>query len=333
MSPAARGSPPSSAASANDRSVGLAADLVLELGLQAEGLRHMARHGQAPVVSPELIGPDFTPVSRRALARAEVCGHGRPKQLSNAGESNVRSISGGRKPPQAQSDHCEGHSEGQNGARGSSPGLVSASVSWCSGWSCGIWPGRGMPEGFMACKRSGVRIPIAPPQLESINSNTEPMDSGASEGQIEGQSQSVTRCLACGDVRAGSCGPQVMALLAARRSGVRRRVVGRLSCPARGEMAAGACDRADARAAVWRPEGGGRAAGVAISGVLMAVPVRPGARRLRRPAAQALRLDGALAQAQCMVQAPDGGWLLLGRPLLCAVRGSGSGHSACNMPG
>jgi hypothetical protein len=55
---------------------------------------------------------------------------------------------------------------------------------------------------------------------------------------------------------------------------------------------------------------------VAISGVLMAVPLRPGARRLRRPAAQALRLDDALVQAQCMVQAP-GRWLAPpGRALL-----------------
>jgi hypothetical protein len=37
------------------------------------------RHGQAPVVSPDPIGPDFTPVSRRALARAEFCGHSRSK--------------------------------------------------------------------------------------------------------------------------------------------------------------------------------------------------------------------------------------------------------------
>src|SRR5215467_13818390 len=60
-------------------------------------------------------------------------------------------------------DHLEGHPEGQNGARYRLPGLVTASVSWRSGWSGRIWPGRGTPEGFMACKRSGVRIPIAPP--------------------------------------------------------------------------------------------------------------------------------------------------------------------------
>jgi hypothetical protein len=58
----------------------------------------------------------------------------------------------------AHSDHREGHSAGQNGARGSSPVLVTARVCWCSGWSGRIWPGGGMPEGFMACKRAGVRI-------------------------------------------------------------------------------------------------------------------------------------------------------------------------------
>jgi hypothetical protein len=60
------------------------------------------------------------------------------------------------------------------------------------------------------------------------------MGSRASEGQIEGQSQSVTRCLACGDVRAGSCGQQVMALLAARRLGVRdEQLMGQVNLAAR----------------------------------------------------------------------------------------------------
>lgn len=98
------------------------------------------------------------------------------------------------KPSQTGGDRLEGHSEGQNGARGSSSGLVKASVSWCSGWSGRKWPGRGMPEGFMACKRSGVRIPIAPPQVECINSNTQPVNFRTSEGQIEGQFRSATRC-------------------------------------------------------------------------------------------------------------------------------------------
>jgi hypothetical protein len=66
------------------------------------------------------------------------------------------------KPSRMRGDHREGHSEGQNGACGSSPGLVTASVSWRSGWSGRILLGQGMPEGFMVCKRSGVRIPIAP---------------------------------------------------------------------------------------------------------------------------------------------------------------------------
>jgi len=79
-------------------------------------------------------------------------------------------------------------------------------------------------------------------------------------------------------------------------------------------------------------EAGGVAAGVAISGVLVAVPVGPGARRLRRPAAQALRLDCALARAQCGAGArPVAGFSR--SALLCAVWGSSPGHSACNMPG
>ena len=74
----------------------------------------------------------------------------------------------------------------------------------------------------MACKRSGVRIPLAPPQVVRVNSNTEPVSSWAFEGQIEGQFWSVTRVLTCGDICAGSCGPQVVALLEARRSGISR---------------------------------------------------------------------------------------------------------------
>jgi hypothetical protein len=116
------------------------------------------------------------------------------KQLGNTGKSNVRSISRGRRPSRSPGDHREGHSEGKNGARGSSPGLITASVSWCSGWSGRISPGQEMPEGFMACKRSGVRIPIAPPQVIRINSNTEPVNTRAFEGQIEGQFRSVPRC-------------------------------------------------------------------------------------------------------------------------------------------
>jgi hypothetical protein len=117
------------------------------------------------------------------------------KQLSNTNESNVRSIKRGRRPTQALGDHLEGHSGGQNGAGGSSPGLVTAHVSWCSGWSGRIWPGRGMLEGFMVCKRSGVRIPIAPLQVIRINSNTEPVNPPAFEGQIEGQFRSSLRSL------------------------------------------------------------------------------------------------------------------------------------------
>jgi hypothetical protein len=51
----------------------------------------------------------------------------------------------------------------------------------------------------MACKRSGVRIPIAPPEVKRINSNTEPVNFRALEGQIDGKLRSVVRCLACCD--------------------------------------------------------------------------------------------------------------------------------------
>jgi hypothetical protein len=51
------------------------------------------------------------------------------KQLSNTDESNVRSITRGRDPAYVRGDHREGHSEGQNAARGCSLGLVTAGVS------------------------------------------------------------------------------------------------------------------------------------------------------------------------------------------------------------
>src|SRR5690348_2912955 len=74
-------------------------------------------------------------------------------------------MSGSKRPHLDPDDHLGGHSEGQNGARSRSPRLVAATVSWCYGWSARIRPGQEMPEGFMACKRSGVRIPIAPPMF------------------------------------------------------------------------------------------------------------------------------------------------------------------------
>jgi len=70
-------------------------------------------------------------------------GHGRSKQLSSAGESNVKSISRGLEAVPALGDHLEGHSEGQNGARGSPPGLATASVSGLSARARGLFPGRG----------------------------------------------------------------------------------------------------------------------------------------------------------------------------------------------
>ena len=72
--------------------------------------------------------------------------------------------------------------------------------------------------------------------------------------------------LACADMRAGSCGQQVMTLLAARRSGVWRRAVG----PFR--LSRGWGDCCVALVAVGMPGcgvvagGGGVAAGVAIPG-------------------------------------------------------------------
>src|SRR6266567_6444813 len=107
--------------------------------------------GSVPVVSL----PDCPQVSGSA-------GMAALKQLNNADESNVRSISCGRRLSQVRGDHLKGHSEGQNGAGGSSPELVIASVSWFSCWPGHVLPGRGMPEGFMACKRPGVRVPLAP---------------------------------------------------------------------------------------------------------------------------------------------------------------------------
>ena len=83
--------------------------------------------------------------------------------------------------------------------------------------------------------------------------------------------------LACADMRAGSCGQQVMTLLAARRSGACRRVVGRLglSC-GRGDGGRGPVT-VRMRVPVWMLEGGGVAAGVAW---LASPGVRAALRRL-----------------------------------------------------
>jgi hypothetical protein len=59
----------------------------------------------------------------------------------------------------------------------------------------------------MAWKRSWVRIPIAPPQVVRIYSNTEPVNSPASEGQIEGQFRLSPGVLTCGDIRAQELRP------------------------------------------------------------------------------------------------------------------------------
>ena len=44
----------------------------------------------------------------------------------------------------------------------------------------------------MACKRPGVRVPLAPLHFKSTISNTEPVVLAAAEGQNEGQAPSVT---------------------------------------------------------------------------------------------------------------------------------------------
>jgi hypothetical protein len=44
----------------------------------------------------------------------------------------------------------------------------------------------------MACKRPGVRVPLAPLHFRGTISNTEPVVLSAVEGQNEGQAPSVT---------------------------------------------------------------------------------------------------------------------------------------------
>jgi hypothetical protein len=60
-------------------------------------------------------------------------------------------------------DHLEGQFEGQNTAGEGLPEPVPACVGYRTACSSDIWPGQEAAELFMACKRSGVRIPIAPP--------------------------------------------------------------------------------------------------------------------------------------------------------------------------
>jgi hypothetical protein len=76
-------------------------------------------------------------------------------------DPNVRSISRDWEAVPALGDHLEGNSEGQDGARGSSPGLATASESWCFGWSGHVLAGRGAPEGFMQEVRAGVVADLA----------------------------------------------------------------------------------------------------------------------------------------------------------------------------
>jgi hypothetical protein len=79
--------------------------------------------------------------------------------------------------------------------------------------------------------------------------------------------------------------------------------------------------------------GAGSGCRVAMSGVLMAVPVWPGACRLRRPAVQAVRPDGALwRRLSARRRRPPGGWLRLGAPL-CAVRDQAQATAPVTCPG
>ena len=177
----------------------------------------------------------------------------------------------------------------------------------------------------MACKRSGVRIPIAPPQVERINSNTKPVKLSASEGRIEGQPRSAIRCLSCRYIRAGSRGSLMIALLAARRSRVYRRVVGRDSAVLRG--------RAGELVTVGMPvfgvvAGGGEwlpAGADARACATSCPPVAP-------PGGEGTAPDGALRRRlSAGRRRPPGGWPFLG-PLLCAIKGIGpGGHHAFAM--
>jgi len=123
-----------------------------------------------------------------------------------------------------------------------------------------------------------------------------------------------------------------MALLAASRSGVCLRVVGRLGLSCSRAPAVWARDRLDAaacggrRAGEWLPGGDIRSAdGSACTA---------GARRFAPSCGAGAAPDGALwrrLSAGCA--RPLGDWLGLRRVLLCAVRGSGSGRSAHNILG
>jgi hypothetical protein len=86
-------------------------------------------------------------------------------------------------------------------------GLLQADISQVKAQSRLFQTIPGAHRSRMACKRSGVRIPIAPPQVMRINSNTEPVYSRAPEGQIEGQFRSRPGVLTCGDIRARELRP------------------------------------------------------------------------------------------------------------------------------
>src|SRR6266581_1545792 len=75
----------------------------------------------------------------------------------------------------------------------------------CFGWSRRVSAGGGLGAGFMACKRPGVRIPIASPVHAHI-SNSEPVTGPAPEGHLRGSSAAsviVVGLLTCGGAEDG----------------------------------------------------------------------------------------------------------------------------------
>jgi len=96
-----------------------------------------------------------------------------------------------------------GHFEGQNAAGEGWCEPVSAVVSWRLACSGRIRPGQGTCWCFMACKRSGVRIPIAPPGHARI-SNAVPVTGPAPEGRLRGSS--AVSAIAVGLLTCGGAG-------------------------------------------------------------------------------------------------------------------------------
>jgi hypothetical protein len=98
------------------------------------------------------------------------------------------------------------HLEGQSAAREGLPGPAAANVSGLSGLVGPHMAWWGVAERFMACERSGVRIPIAPPQVRYKSSNTEPASNRPVKGIPRGKIRPWDGCPSSSRVKSDQVG-------------------------------------------------------------------------------------------------------------------------------